>query len=212
MDVQDTYESLLKGYQQIVFDDLTPKLALYHSLYKKYEENNELFLDKAGIFAYIIQSLEVDTLLLMAKLLDGKRSDRNILKFIAFSDSNRLAINWKNGNIPAELITKHKELIAEKQAVINRITVRRDKFLAHSDKQYFLNRDKLDEDYPVSIDDLIGVVQCFQKILTDHSFGLMSGGRVSYEDFFYIAVDNLLNKIMYPEHFQWPCSTPDETP
>jgi hypothetical protein len=212
MDVQEMYESLLKGYQQIVFDDLAPKLALYHSLYKKYEENNEVFLDKAGIFAYVIQSLEVDTLLLMAKLLDGKRSDRNILKFIAFSDSNRLAINWKNGNIPAELITKHKELIAEKQAVINRITVRRDKFLAHSDKQYFLNRDKLDEDYPVSIDDLIGVVQCFQRILTDHSFGLMSGGRASYEGFFYIAVDNLLNKIMYPEHFKWPCSTPDKTP
>lgn len=211
MDVQETYESLLKGYQQIVFDDLTPKLALYHSLYKKYEENNEVFLDKAGIFAYIIQSLEVDTLLLMAKLLDGKRSDRNIIKFIDFSDSNRLAINWKNGNIPAELSKKHKGLIAEQQATINRITVRRDKFLAHSDKQYFLSRAKLDEDYPVSIDDLIGVVQCFQRILTDHSFGLMSGGRASYEGVFYIAVDNLLNKIMYPEHFKWPCANPDET-
>lgn len=202
MDVQETYESLLKGYQQIVFDDLTPKLALYHSLCKKYEENNEAFLDKAGILVYAIQSLEVDTLLLMAKLLDGNRSDRNIIKFINFSDSNRLAIKWKTGNIPAELTTKHKELITEQQEIIKRITVRRDKFLAHSDKQYFLNRDKLDEDYPVSIDELIGVVQCFQKILTDHSFGLMSGGRVSYEDFFYIAVDNLLNKIMYPEHFK----------
>ena len=88
MDVQETYESLLKGYQQIVFDDLTPKLALYHSLYKNYEENNEVFLDKAGIFAYITHSLEVDTLLLMAKLLDGKRSDRNIIKFIDFLEKH----------------------------------------------------------------------------------------------------------------------------
>lgn len=202
MDVQEMYESLLNGFQQIVFDDLVPKLALYHSLNKKYQENNDVFIDKAGIFAYVIQSLEVDTLLIMAELLDGKRSDRNIIKFIDFSESNRLTIKWKDGSIPTEQIKKQRELIAENQATIERITVRRDKFLAHSDKKYYLNREKLDEDYPVSIEDLINLTRCFQKILSEHSFGLKNGGRVSYEDFFYIAVDNLLNKIMYPQHFK----------
>ncbi|MFY0729959.1 hypothetical protein [Pseudomonas sp. NFX15] len=201
MDVQQTYENLLKQFQHIIFEDLTPKLSLFDVLDTRIQNDQETFFDKVHIFGYFWQSLETDVFLILAKLLDGKRSDRNIIRFIDFCESNRTKIHWLEGVIPIESIIRHKQHLADHRETINKITIRRDKFFAHSDKIYFLDRDKLDQDYPVRTSDLMDLTRCFQRIITDHSLGLNRSGRASPDGYFYVAADNLLNKLMYPDHF-----------
>lgn len=196
IDPQSTYELCLDGYQHIVFDDLVPKTALYFEIHKKFQEEGDIFLNAAPLFAYFMQSLELDIFLSIAKLLDDNRSDRNILKFISYCETNRKKIKWKDGEIPQKIINKHRGEIELRQDFIDKIVTRRDKFLAHNDKEFFLDRQKLDEEYPISASEVVDLIRCFQRILGDHSRGFNGRARISMDGFVTAAAYKLIDQMM----------------
>jgi len=178
-----------------VAEDLVPKMAMFDHIGKKIKNEYKLVEQTEPLLFYIYNSIEVDVFLTLAKLLDGNRSDKNILKFISFCESNRKKITWKSGIMPHSVIEEHKRLIKEFENTISIIKIRRDKYLAHSDKEYFLDSKKLNKDYPIRNLEMIEIIKCFQKILGDHTMGLNNSAAISVDGFFYIATDNFLNKI-----------------
>lgn len=175
-------------------------MAMFDHIGKKIDNEYDLITQTEPLIFYIYSSIQVDIFLTLAKLLDGRRSDKNILKFINFSEANRTKITWNSGVIPHDIILKHKKLIEKFKTTIDIINIRRDKYLAHSDKEYFLDRNKLDQDYPIGRDETIEIIKCFQQILSDHTMGLNNSATLSIDGFVYIATDNLLNKLCIPKN------------
>lgn len=198
---QNQYEEMLRGFSYIVAAELVPALAIYDRLNRALIVDHDDLIEAEPLLHYLHKSLELDVFLTFSKLLDGHRSERNIIKFVNFCDANQKKIVLGNASATTnqstmkELVVKHQKMLAERQDTIVRLTSRRDKYLAHSDKKYFLNLTKLDEDFPVSTKDLVDLVQCFQKIVNDHSMALESKAALSIHDFVYAATEKFLGKV-----------------
>ena len=194
MNVQEDYETNLSRYEEIVFNDLVPKFGIYCTLKNKLTMVPSL-LEKEPLLAFLLQSTEVDLFLLLAKLLDGNRSDKNILKFNNYCERNRKNIFWKGKCLSNEMISRHKDMIQDNLSTIQTITIRRDKFLAHSDKTYFLEPHKVNDDFPIEIENNEKLIQCFVNILNEHSNGLKGTAKMAVNDVFNASTYNLITKL-----------------
>lgn len=192
--IQENYEESLKGYVNIVSMNLVPKMAMFDQLSISLESGCPQ-IEKQPLIFYLFDSIQIDVFLILAKLVDGTRSDKNILRFIDFCESNRKVITWKSGQITQDLITNHRNKISNVQNTIEKIKKRRDKYIAHLDKDYFLDINKLNEDFPIDREEMKDLTRCFQQILADHCQGLEGIIPVSIDGFFNIAMDNLLRKL-----------------
>ena len=98
---------------------------------------------------------------------------------------------WLDGNI--------KELKEIKQAlnivpgqnnetklsvIVNNITGRRDKVIVHTDRDYFDNPDKLDTDFPISVDDIKCLIE-FARDVLNFSRGCFQGYNYNFDHMIY---------------------------
>lgn len=198
---QKQYEEMLHGFSHIVAAELVPALAIYDTINRALTEDGDRLTRAEPLLHYLHKSLELDVFLTFSKLLDGHRSERNIIKFINFCDANHRKINWQKASTSSkqptmmELVIEHRLMLVKRHGIINKLKSRRDKYLAHSDKEYFLNLSKLDEDFPVSTKDLVDLAQCFQRIVNDHTWALESKSAISIHEFVYAATENFLEKV-----------------
>lgn len=72
----------------------------------------------------------------------------------------------------SEIVDAHLTAISLQQSVIDRLKAHRDKAIAHLDKVYFNNPDKLYLDYPVHDKDISDLLRLMRDILRDHCFYL----------------------------------------
>lgn len=196
MNEQDFYKSSLSRYKEIVSTVLVPKVALYDFFSRKLSVEEGAILQKAPLLFYMVEALYLDIVLTFTKLLDGKRSERNLLRFIDYCESNRTKIQWKDKPLPLDVLRVNRAELRKHENTIENLKIHRDKYFAHSDKDYFLEPEKLNSDFPVSRENIIELLRSIQRLLSAHSHGLNGTGSISMDSFIYVAAEQFLEKLV----------------
>ncbi len=195
------YGSLLHGTDQ---DGLIGKLQMYQSFLKKHRDYGDRLWKIEPLLYYLIQSLEQDVHLTLAKFFD--KSGYDIRTFINFCNSNRRQITWKSCEPLNEQLLKSQEIeLDSHKPCIDSIVGRRNKFFAHKDKEYLDQPENVYSDYPLSEDDVVALANTLISIVNKHQVG-MSGGTASFHlaEFIEIAVDNMVRNLEAGRRLNFP--------
>jgi AbiU2 len=211
MDRSDA-ESYFEKYREYLFGELG-RLASYVRLYRRLHERKADRLKEMNIapafFSTTVDALFSAIVLWVDKLF-GDRSERGLLNFPTFVEQNRKIFDIKElqrrKNYPDDhwmlqnrepvtfaSIQKDRKRIAEFKPLTS-FKLRRDKFQAHFDKEYFFERDKLPEDAPLTWADLEQVVQLGTEILNSYSADY-DGNTRAVEPINAGDVDHLLDRL-----------------
>jgi hypothetical protein len=180
-------ESYFETYREYVFGELG-RLATYIRLYRRLHErkadrSKEMNIAPA-FFSTTIDALFSAIVLWVDKLF-GDRSERGFLNLLMFVEQNRKIFDIKQLQRRKNYPDNHWMLQNREPVTLARIKndrqrivaftpltsfkLRRDKFYAHFDKQYFFDRSKLDADAPLTWRDLEDVVKLGKDILNSYS-------------------------------------------
>ena len=199
LSINDNYAEQYKGLKKIIYEELLPYFSMVDQLSEDFNSDADEISKKNPLFIYINNSLWSSVFITFSKLLDGNRSKRNIIHFVDFCEKHINEILLLNGNtLSQEIINKHKNLIQQNQNAIKNICARRDKYFAHNDPAYFLDSEKIEDDFPITKNELIEVFNCFVTILSDHQ-ELNEGSRtivweLPYKQAMYNLLHNSLEK------------------
>ncbi|WP_394152121.1 hypothetical protein [Loktanella salsilacus] len=188
----DIFATLLHGPHGLV-----AKLAIFDRLSSKFTELGEDLLKIDPLLFHFLKSMEIEVTLGTAKLIEGsKRSDGNIFKFLDFCASNTRSINWSDGKMTSESIAKQKANIVKHRDAINSVMGRRDKSIAHLDKKYLHAPDTLQDDFPLSVQDLIALTNELIMLVNEHERSLHPR-HISFHlsEFFQMSVDNMIRNL-----------------
>ena len=204
---QTQYESKLKLYTKLVNGTDTrafiAKLQIYMGFLEHHEKRGENLWKIEPLLPYLLNSLEQDVHLTLAKFFD--KSGYCISKFLEFCLVNHRNIIWKSGNIPIDLLNTQKNLLATHNETINAIKGRRDKLFAHRDKRYFHDPEHAYEDFPLTSDQVIALARCIISIIQEHEEGLQSGSfSFHVGEFFHISVDNMVRNLEAGRRHNFP--------
>jgi hypothetical protein len=205
-------ENYFEKYREYLFGELG-RLASYVRLYRHLHERKADRLIEMNIapafFSITIDSLFSAIVLWVDKLF-GDRSERGLLNFLSFIENNRTIFDirelQRRRNYPDDhwmlrnrepvtfaSIQNDRKRIAEFKPLAS-FKLRRDKFQAHFDKEYFFERNKLHEDAPLTWGDLEQVVQLGKEILNSYSADY-DGNTRAVEPINAGDVDHLLNRL-----------------
>lgn len=163
------------------------RLACYVALYRRlFERRNDRLQEMnlaPAFFSTVTDSLFSVIILWADKLFDEK-GQRGIFDFLVFVESNlsMLAIeqlkrrreypdgHWMldRDNITLETVKAERERIRSLEC-LKSIAIRRDKFHAHFDREYFFDRNRLEEEAPLVWDDFERVIQVISDIINQYS-------------------------------------------
>ena len=189
----ENYERFLKRMAEITSGSIVPKAAMYDYFTRAFSEDGEGTRRDTPLLYYLIESLETDLLLGLAKLIERK-GQSSLQKLINTAEGNRTRIQWKEPMPPA-LLASHKEALDAKTATIDAITGQRNKYYAHADRTYFFDPDTRHIDYPITNRDIIELVRTFQNIVADHMRHFDGHAPVSVDHFFSMAADQMLAEL-----------------
>ena len=136
-------------------------------IYKYIKENSEIYPKETQQIAFFLKpiliSLLNSTLLDTSKILDC-RNQKNVNKLIERCISNaKLFCNDPNSikekNEKLKLFKDIKEELENNNAVIEKLNTYRDVYLAHTDKDYFMDSKKLFEEYKTTYEDIERVLK-----------------------------------------------------
>jgi hypothetical protein len=187
MEIIDIFNEQFDGFTHIVFGEIHPKIGIYNALL-----NNREIIENDPALVLIVNALEIDIKITLAKLLDGNRSERNIIKFINFCETNSKHIPWKGETSLVNMVKKHKELLDANEDSINRLCKQRDKYFAHYDKKYFQNKDKLEEDFIMPFKEIIKIINIFGKIVSEINLGYKGSSPISIGDMYNAYMYNVI--------------------
>ena len=183
---KETVEKRFEEYRESLQFE-AQRLASYISLYrhlheKKRDRLNEMNISPA-FFQLTIDALFTATVLWVDKLF-GKSSERGFLNFLSFVENNLRVFSidelkrrkryhdghWMLNREPItfKTIETHRKEIQQIRSLPN-FNLRRDKFHAHFDKEYFFDRSKLAKDAPIKWGDLSHIVDTMVDILDTYS-------------------------------------------
>jgi len=205
-------EGYFEKYRETLQQELV-RLASYVRLFRRLHERKADRLAEMNVapafFSTTIDSLFSAIVLWVDKLF-GSRSERGLLNLLNFIEQNCIIFDIKElkrrGNYPdGNWMLQNREPVTLEsiQANLNRIAefkplasfkLRRDKFQAHFDKEYFFDRSKLHEDAPLTWADLEQVVQLGKKILNSYSADY-DGNMYAIEPINAADVDHLLDRL-----------------
>ncbi len=164
------------------------RLASHIKLYQRLHELRAERLDEMNIapafFQVVVDALFSTIVLWTHKMFDEK-SERGLTNFLIFGEYNRKIFkleelqrrkNYPDDHwmlkdrkpITLETINDDRELIRKLEALPS-FKLRRDKFHAHFDKEYFFDRKKLAEEAPLRQSDLTQVVEAMKNIINGYS-------------------------------------------
>jgi len=189
-------DDYFKKYRKHLSDEVI-KLSGFISIYRTLNEKKNDRLDAMNFapafFGNVITSLYTSIVLWTSKLFDPK-SERGFVDLMNFAESNiglfskskfmtRNSVKkdywlFKTGGwkaLSVQEIQAHRTEIANCEA-LNNIHHQRDKFHAHFDKEYFFNRGKMNEDAPVTWNNLEEIRALMDKILNRYSSAFDGSG------------------------------------
>lgn len=186
------------------------RLVGYMSLYRRLHERRADRLAEMNaapaFFQVVIDALFSVIVLWVDKLFDEK-GERGFFNFLAFVEHNRkiLAVSelkrrkhYPDGHwmlnrkpIALETIEDHRKRIRDVKSLPS-FRIRRDKFHAHFDKEYFFERTKLAEEAPLKWGDLAQIKELMSDIL--NTFSAAYDGKLYELEYMNINdVDHVLN-------------------
>lgn len=157
-----TKEQILEFIEQLFKEvyHANNKLKLYLYVYNKFVDNQELSNIATSYFALTLDALDNDFLIRIAKIFDERRgSYGTIFKFLNIVEANPQLFEVKNLHIQ---VKSHRKVFEEdNRELIKNVKTWRDQLYAHSDKVYFLDKDrpKLGENAPMMYGELMNLLQ-----------------------------------------------------
>ena len=150
-------------------------------------------------FLLVVDSFNNTILLELYKLTSPKEST-SIVDWLNKAKENRKALIFNNCNVIKtseyeKLISEHLAKLIETEDIINKLQARRDKFLAHSDKKYFSNPEKLIEDFPISTEEILSLIDTIHKILHKH-YSLFFQTDIDTNVYSSSNVDSILKSVL----------------
>ena len=162
MSTEYTKEQILEFIEQLFKEvyHANNKLKLYLYVYNKFVDNQELSNIATSYFALTLDALDNDFLIRIAKIFDERRgSYGTIFKFLNIVEANPQLFEVKNLHIQ---VKSHRKVFEEdNRELIKNVKTWRDQLYAHSDKVYFLDKDrpKLGENAPMMYGELMNLLQ-----------------------------------------------------
>ena len=160
------------------------RLACYVALYRRlFERRNDRLqeMNLAPAFFSTVTDALFSVIILWADKLFDEKGQRGIFDFLVFVESNLsiLAIEQlkRRRDYPDEhwmlardsiTVETDRERIRSLEC-LKSIAIRRDKFHAHFDKEYFFDRNLLEEEAPLVWDDFERVIQVLSDIINHYS-------------------------------------------
>lgn len=179
-------EKIFEEYRENLKAEIV-RLISYMKLYRRLNERKVDRLDVMNIapsfFQVTMDSLFSAIILWVDKLLSVK-SERGFWNFLTFIENNRKIFNiselQERRNFPDDHWMLERDpitfdTIEEDRAKIRNLKsldsfkLRRDKFHAHFDKQYFFDRKKISQDAPLKWNDMDEVFELMKAILNKYS-------------------------------------------
>lgn len=160
-------------------------------IYKYIKENSEIHPKETQQIAFFLQPILVSllnsTLLDMSKILDC-RNRKNVNKLIERCIANVKLFckdpnSIKEKNEKSELFKEIKEKLKNNKDVIEKLKKYRDVYLAHTDKDYFMNPKKLFEEYKTTYEDIERVLKLIVDLLNKILYSLCGTTYVFNEDY-----------------------------
>ncbi len=193
MDEQQRYENFIKGLLKFI-NKLDNKAALFIHLHRKLYNNFDDVQLAPVLFVPIMESLYVDLVISLAKLYE-QGSTRNLNKFLNFVESNQHKIRWNGEGISQQKLSEHKQLLESEKSAISHVLAQRNKYFAHHDCKYFTDSEKINDDYPVTIDDFRRLIEVAWKIINEHSFALNKFKMISQSPWYVISLEQIFEKL-----------------
>lgn len=140
-------------------------------IYKYIKENSVIYSKETQQIAFflkpILLSLLNSTLLNISKIVDC-RNQKNLNKLInicianvVYFCNNPNSVNEKHEKL--KLFNKIKNELEKNNSVIEKLNIYRDVYLAHTDKKYFMNFQKLFKEYKTTYEDIERIL----KVIVD---------------------------------------------
>ena len=205
-------EKHFEEYREFLVEEFG-KLASYVRLYRRLHERRADRLNELNIApAFFLTTIDAlfSAIVLWVDKLFGERSERGLVNLLNFIEQHRDVFDikelqrrknypdnhWMLKNrapVTIESIQADSKRIAEFKPLAS-FKLRRDKYHAHFDKKYFFDRGKLQEDAPLSWEDLEQVVQLGKEMLNAYSADY-DGNLHSIEPINAADVDQLLDQL-----------------
>lgn len=129
-------------------------------LYKYIKQNSEVYHEETKNIAYflhtILRSLLENALMDISKIVD-ERNNKNVYKLLNICKQNIKLFYEDNERQKRNILKRFYEMkkqIDSKKNIIENLKIYRDKYLAHIDKQYFFDANKLFKEYKTSYEDI----------------------------------------------------------
>lgn len=186
-------EERFERYREHLKHEAT-RLACYVRVYRRLHEHRHDRLDEMNIapafFTTVTDALFSAVVLWVDKLCD-ERAERGLYNFLAFVENHRNLFGRRN--IDFQLIQQDRDAIRG-FAPLQSFRLRRDKFHAHFDKDYFFDRKRLGEDAPLRWVDLEDTLSLVGDVLNRYSVAY-DGNRFVLEPMNAGDLDDLLNEL-----------------
>jgi len=183
--ITDNYKLIVDRLEHIIYDNIVVKLASYSGFNKSLNDDYEGSIKSFPLLFYIVESLQVDNVLTVYKIVHN-REERTIHYLLKYAKENISILSTKYPNLSTDILIKHEKALADVAEHVNRIKTQRDKYYAHSDKEYFLEPGNLLMDFPNTYDDLVNISIKLQGVISDHREIVYGNRRVCISDFVYL--------------------------
>ncbi len=189
---QENYEKFLSRIEHMIYHGATLKLATFKYFDEQLVQDFNSSVKAFPLLPLIRDSLQIDCVMTLSKLVEGTRSDKTIQKFINYTEANHKHIRWKK-SITHKDISQQRQLLQNIQDQIDNLLTQRDKYFAHADKEYFFEPGKLSADYPSAYSEMVLILSTVQKIISEHSEWVNGSMKIDMSGFAYAHAEKTLN-------------------
>lgn len=195
----EQYESYISTYCDLIYSKVALKLGVYKAHVEALEREPYDMKRANPLMPLMVESIQIDCVMTVSKLIESGRGDRTFQKFLAFVESNIKAISKFYPEISASLVSEQRAALEAIESQVGSILTQRDKYFAHADKKYFFDPERITEDFPETYAELAKIVQALQGIVGKHKQLTTGGYPVCIAGFAYAFSDKILNHVKEAE-------------
>jgi hypothetical protein len=157
------------------------KLEVYEYLQLcQYDRRRDVIAVAPVFFASISDALRTDMIVTLHNLYDSSSgAKRSLFHYLTQAQTHFSSLKPSHPLIAGDFVRQQLDQIAQAADILKHLSMHRNKYYAHHDKQYFDNPDKLFEEAPLYTTDLRVLVELAQKILRIHYRGLFDRDRIT---------------------------------
>ena len=205
-----TYKHLVDRFEEIIYDNMAIKLAAFRGFQENISSDYEKTMKSFPLINFVVESLLVDIVITTNKIVEAN-SDRTINYLLNFTDNNFKILNNHFPKVTKEMISRNKAELEALEDQFKRLKTQRDKYYAHSDKEYFLEPGRIMKDFPNTFDDLTDVIIVLKGMISEHRLAIEGSMRVCISEFVYVNTYKTVDLLKSASVDWFKKYRPDET-